>query len=281
MHIHAYAQCIHMVPDAIWLIWTHSCGTNRYVRQFSSLLRCSDSFWCIFSDLCGCFYAGFSKHLLDFLGHSCCLHTNTDGKQPSDVDDTISNGDNDLNWVAAAQLAAEIQSMHNKAIQQQNNLPVLPEPPTNPQSPCHGVPKPSHWHVKCTIEPRNLSQTWKVEITYLGHRITMQSMWWPGNRNGQLKNIVAESRGQGECWWEVEDYGRRINMKWSTKIKVTWCNLPNADWSPGNLKLRGCLWVSWQGVGDRGEDIVASVQGDKAGGRDGKWIYMLGMGPGM
>ena len=204
-----------------------------------------------------------------------------DGEWSSDVDDTIGSGDNNLNLVAAVRLAAEIQYMHNKATWQWNNLPVLPKPPANPWSPCHGVPKPSHWHTKCTIKPRNISQTQKVEITYPGNRITMQSMWWPGNRNRQLKNIVAESRAQGECRREVEDYGWRINVKWSTKIKVMWHDLPNADWTPGNSKLRGCLWVSWWGVGDRGEDIAASVQGDKAGGRDGKWIYTLGMGTGM
>ena len=98
-----------------------------------------------------------------------------------DMDSTVSGDDDDLKQVEAAWLTAESQQTHNSTRTQRNNLPVLPGQLTNPQTPCHEVPRMNRRHQRITFEPKNISQTHKVKVTYLEHANAMRSMWWPGN----------------------------------------------------------------------------------------------------
>ena len=124
-----------------------------------------------------------------------------------DVDGTVSGGNIDSNRVEAARLAAKSQQTRNNAKTQRNDLPVSPGQPANPQMPCHGLPRTNRRRRTITFEPRNISQTRKVKITYLGHANAMRSMWRPGNQIGWPRNLDAECKSQGECRRRVEDYG--------------------------------------------------------------------------
>ena len=130
-----------------------------------------------------------------------------DDERDGDVDGTVSGGDIDLNQVEAARLTAKSQQMRNNARIQQTDLPVSPGRPANLQIPFHGVPRTNRQRQTITFKPRNISQTRKVKIAYLGRANAMWSMWRPGNRIGWPRNIVAECKSQGECRRRVEDYG--------------------------------------------------------------------------
>ena len=123
-----------------------------------------------------------------------------------DVDGTVSGDDVDSKQVEAARLTAESQQTRNNARIQQNDLPVSPGKPAHSRIPCHGVPRTSRRCRTIKFEPRNISQTRKVKIAYLGRANAMWSMWWPGNQIRWPKNPVAECKSQGEHR-EVEDYG--------------------------------------------------------------------------
>ena len=127
-----------------------------------------------------------------------------DGECDGDMDGTVSGGNDDSNRIEAARLAAESQQTRNNARTQRNDLPVSPGQPANP---FHGVPRTNCRRRRITLEPRNISQTRKVKIAYLGRANAIWSMWRPGNRIGWPKNPVAECKSQGECRREVEDYG--------------------------------------------------------------------------
>ena len=129
-----------------------------------------------------------------------------DDECDDDVDGTVSGGDINPNQVEAMRLAAESQQTCNNARTQQNDLPVSPGQPAIPRIPCHGVPRTNHRCRRISFEPRNISQTRKVKVTYLGCANAMRSMWRPGNRIGWPNNILAECESQGERR-EVEDYG--------------------------------------------------------------------------
>ena len=125
----------------------------------------------------------------------------------SDVDGTVSGGNDDPNRVAAARLAAKSQQMCNNARTRRNDLPVSPGQPANPRTPFYGLPRMSRRCRTIKFEPGNIRRTHKVKITYLERANAMQSMWRPGNRIGWPKNPVAECESQGECRRRVEDYG--------------------------------------------------------------------------
>ena len=129
-----------------------------------------------------------------------------DDKCDGDVDGTVSGGDIDPNRVEATRLAAESQQTRNKTRTQRNDLPVSPGRPAHPRIPFHGLPRTSRRRRRITFEPRNISRTRKVKITYLGRANAMRSMWRPGNQIGWPRNLDAECESQGECRREV-DYG--------------------------------------------------------------------------
>ena len=135
----------------------------------------------------------------------------TDGSRDDgcdgDVDGTASGGNVDSNRVEALWLTAESQQTRKNAKTQRNDLPVSPGQPAHSRIPCYGVPRMNRQCQRITFEPRNISQTRKVKITYLGHANAMWSMWRPGNRIRWLKNPVAECKSQGERRRSVEDYG--------------------------------------------------------------------------
>ena len=60
--------------------------------------------------------------------------------------------------------------------------------------------KESHLNLQISVEH-------KVKITYLGHTITMQSVWWPGNRIGWSGSHAAECESHRECQQRTEVYG--------------------------------------------------------------------------
>ena len=129
-----------------------------------------------------------------------------DDERDGDMDGTASGDDDDSNRVAAARLAAQNQYMCNNARTRQNDLPVSPGQPAHSRIPCHGVPRTNRQRRRIAFEPRNISRKCKVKIAYLGRAVAMRSMWWPGNRIGWPRNLLAECESQGERR-EVEDYG--------------------------------------------------------------------------
>ena len=70
----------------------------------------------------------------------------SDDKHDRDMDSTVSGGDVNSKQVEAVQLAAQSQYICNNALWQQNNLPVLPGQPANPQTPFHGLPRTNCQH---------------------------------------------------------------------------------------------------------------------------------------
>ena len=90
-----------------------------------------------------------------------------DDECDGDVDGTVSGGDINPNRVEAMRLAAESQQTCNNARTQQNDLPVLPGQPAIPRIACHGVPRMNRRCRRISFEPRNISRTCKVKVTYI------------------------------------------------------------------------------------------------------------------
>ena len=130
-----------------------------------------------------------------------------DDEYDGDVDGTVSGGNVDPNRVEATRLTAESQQTRNNARTRRNDLPVSPGQPANSRIPFYGLPRTSRRCRTIKFEPRNVSQTRKVKIAYLGRANAMWSMWRPGNRIVWPKNTVAEYESQGERRREVKDYG--------------------------------------------------------------------------
>ena len=129
-----------------------------------------------------------------------------DDECDGDMDGTVSGGNVDSTRVEATRLTAESQQTRNNARTRRNDLPVSPGQPAHPRIPFYGLPRTSRRCRTIKFEPRNISQTRKVKITYLGRANAMRSMWRPRIRIRWPNNLDADCKSQGERR-EVEDYG--------------------------------------------------------------------------